>query len=44
MDEDLVEELAKFWMEWTDDDAPMGMPVYRAAARSFLAKYEVTKK
>lgn len=38
------EELAKFWSEWTNDNAPIGEGVYRLAAKDFLAKYDVMPK
>jgi hypothetical protein len=39
------EELAKFWSEWTDDNAPLNeRGVYLSAAKSFLNKYNVTAK
>lgn len=39
-----TEELARFWSEWTDDDAPLNLGVYRSAADRFLKKYDVTPK
>lgn len=39
-----AEELAKFWSEWTNDNAPLGLGVYQSAARAFLEQYDVTPK
>lgn len=38
-----VEELAHFWSEWVDDNAPVNeRGIYTVAAKDFLAKYVVT--
>lgn len=39
-----AEELAKWWSEWTNDNAPIGLFVYQSAARAFLQMYDVTPK
>lgn len=38
------EQLAKFWSEWTDDNAPLNMGTYRLAARDFLKKFDITPR
>lgn len=41
-DEELAQQIAHFWSEWTDDMAPTHERlVYLPAARDFLAKFEV---
>jgi len=37
--QELIELLANHFSEWTDDNAPLGMSIYRAAAEDFVNKH-----
>jgi len=41
----LVEEIAHFWSEWTDDGAPLReRGIYRLAAEDFVKKFDVKER